>query len=298
MGSMITDMYRVTKRSELRQEEKLMAKIGFIGTGNMGAALITAACRGLDPAEVVIADCFHEKAKELAGKLGCKAALSNEEVAKEAEYIVLAVKPNIIRDAVKGIAPTLKACVEAGQKKVLVTIAAGVKVSTVKECLDVDLPVIRIMPNTPVMIGQGMILLSGDGDYPDRVPEKIFEEFQVLLKEAGDFERIKEQAIDYTTGVSSCAPAYTYMFIEALADGAVQVGVPREQALKLAAKTVQGAAAMVLETGEHPGILKDNVCSPGGSTIVGVNTLEEHGFRSAVSQAIIKATEKNLTLGK
>ncbi len=275
-----------------------MAKIGFIGTGNMGGALITAACKGIDPKEVIIADHLPEKAKELADQLGCIAAASNADIAKNAEYVVLAVKPNIIRGVAKEIAPVIKGCVEQGKKKVVVTIAAGVTVSAVKECLNADVPVIRIMPNTPAMVGQGMILISGDGDAPESVPEELFAEFEELLKEAGEFERIAEGAIDYTTAVSSCAPAYTYMFIEALADGAVQVGVPRAQALKLAAKTVQGSAAMVLETGEHPGVLKDNVCSPGGSTIVGVTTLEENGFRSAVSQAIIKATEKNLKLGK
>lgn len=275
-----------------------MAKIGFIGTGNMGGALITAACKGIDPKEVVIADHFSEKATALAAQLGCRVLESNAELAKEAEFIVLAVKPNVIRTVAQEIGPAVKECAESGQKKVVVTIAAGVAVSAVKESLKADVPVIRIMPNTPAMIGQGMILISGDGNAPESVAEELFAEFEALLKEAGEFERVAEGAIDYTTAVSSCAPAYTYMFIEALADGAVQVGVPREQALRLAAKTVQGSAGMVLETGEHPGVLKDNVCSPGGSTIVGVTTLEEHGFRNAVSQAIIKATEKNLKLGK
>lgn len=274
-----------------------MARIGFIGTGNMGGALITAACKSVDPAEVIIADACGEKAQALAKELGCRAA-GNSAVAEEAEYVVLAVKPNVIRDVAKDIAPVIRKCIEGGQKKIVVTIAAGVKICTIRECLDTDVPVIRIMPNTPAMIGQGMILISGDDDAEDSVPEELFAEFQELLKAAGEFERVMEGAIDYTTGVSSCAPAYAYMFIEALADGAVQVGVPRAQAIKLAAKTVQGAAAMVLETGQHPGVLKDNVCSPGGSTIVGVTTLEEHGFRGAVADAIIKATEKNLTLGK
>lgn len=275
-----------------------MAKIGFIGTGNMGGALITAACRGMDPSQVVITDCFKDKAEALAGQCGCRMADSNVQLAKEAEYIVLAVKPNVIRSVVKEIAPVIRSSLKEGEKKVIVTIAAGVEVSTVREFLEPEVPVIRIMPNTPVMVGQGMILVSSDKNAPDNVPEEIFSEFQKLLKEAGEFERMKEETIDLATSVSSCSPAFVYMFIEAMADGAVQVGVPRAQAMKLAAKTVLGSAAMVLETGEHPGVLKDNVCSPGGSTIVGVTTLEEYGFRGAVSRAIIKSTEKNLSLGK
>ena len=275
-----------------------MAKIGFIGTGNMGGALIVAACKGIDPKEVVITDYFPEKAEELASKLGCRAAGSNQDVAKEAEYLVLAVKPNVIRGVAQEVAPVLQEAAAKGQKKIVVTIAAGVPIQAVKECIGSRIPVLRIMPNTPVMVGQGMILISSDDADPESISEEVFSEFTDMLKEAGDFERIKESAIDYTTSVSSCAPAFAYMFIEALADGAVQVGVPRAQALKLAAKTVQGSAAMVLETGEHPGVLKDNVCSPGGSTIVGVTTLEENGFRSAVSKAVIRSTEKNLSLGK
>ena len=275
-----------------------MAKIGFIGTGNMGGALITAACKGIDPEQVLITDFFQDKAKELAEKLGCKTADCNETIAKESEYIVLAVKPNVIRSVAKEIAPSIQAAQKAGEKKIVVTIAAGVEIQTIKDCLKAEVPVIRIMPNTPVMVGQGMILISSDKNAPDSVPEELFSEFQELMKEAGEFERMAEGAIDLATSVSSCSPAFVYMFIEAMADGAVQVGIPRAQALKLAAKTVLGSASMVLETKEHPGVLKDNVCSPGGSTIVGVTTLEEHGFRGAVSQAIIKSTEKNQSLGK
>lgn len=275
-----------------------MSKIGFIGTGNMGGALIEAACKGIEPSGVLIADYLPEKAKALAEKCGCRIADSNTDLAREAEFIVLAVKPNVISSVVNEISPVVRKCAEAGEKKVVVTIAAGVPVKTVKEGLKAEVPVIRIMPNTPVMVGEGMILISSDGEVDDDVSEDIFDEFMEIMKEAGEFERVKEGMIDLATSVSSCSPAFVYMFIEAMADGAVQVGVPRAQAVKLAAKTVQGAAKMVLETGEHPGVLKDNVCSPGGSTIVGVTTLEEHGFRGAVSKAIIQSTEKNLKLGK
>lgn len=275
-----------------------MARIGFIGTGNMGGALITAACRGIAPEEVLIADRDQDKAKALAAKTGCRVAKDNLEVAANAEYVVLAVKPNVIRSAAKEIAPVLQRAKEAGEKKIVVTIAAGIAVRTIKDCIETDLPVLRVMPNTPVMVGQGMILLCSSKEDPADVPDEVFSEFQEILKEAGEFERISEDAMDYTTSVSSCSPAFVYMFIDALADGACEVGVPRSQALRLAAKTVLGSAAMVLETGEHPGRLKDNVCSPGGSTIVGVAALEEKGFRSAVAQAVVRSTKKNQELGK
>ena len=270
-----------------------MYKTGFIGAGNMGGALIIAACKTIGPEHVIITDYDLGKARELAAQTGCQVAESNNEVVRSSEYTFLAVKPNVMRSVAAGIADTLNAEIEKGIKHVIVTIAAGITIATIKECIGNKAPVIRIMPNTPVAVGQGMILLTGDGEQDENIVE-----FQSIMKEAGDFLYIPESSFDITTSISSCSPAYTYMFISALADGACQVGVPRAQAIRLAAKTVLGSAQMVLETGIHPDQLKDNVCSPGGSTIVGVTALEENKFRYAVAQSIIQSTAKNLELGK
>lgn len=270
-----------------------MYKIGFIGAGNMGGALIIAACNTIGAENVIITDYDLNKADTLAAQTGCLTAKTNDEAAKNAEYIFLAVKPNIIRDVAKGIAPVLLKDLENGIKHIIVTIAAGITIETLKACIGDQIPVIRIMPNTPVAVGQGMILLTG----PDPDDEHL-KEFQKIMAKAGDFLYIPEKNFDVTTSISGCTPAYTYMFIDALADGAVQVGVPRDQAIRLAAKTVLGSAQMVLESGLHPGKLKDNVCSPGGSTIVGVTALEKNNFRYGVAQSIIQSTAKNLDLGK
>ena len=143
-----------------------------------------------------------------------------------------------------------------------------------------------------------MILLTKDGNDPSNVSEELFTEFQSLLKEAGSFERVPEGMVDVATSVSSCSPAFVFMFIEAMADAGVQLGIPRNQAMRLAAKAVEGSAAMVLQSGKHPGALKDAVCSPGGSTIVGVTALEKYGMRNAVIQAVIESAMKNQSLGK
>lgn len=267
-----------------------MHKIGFIGSGNMGGALITAACKTIGAENVIITNRTLKKARKLAEETGCDVAETNEEIVKKAEYIIFAVKPNVIRSAAKEILPALKEEIDKGHKHVAVTIAAGISTDTISDCLDDIVPVLRIMPNTPVLVGEGMILLTGD--------EAYFDEFMSLFSEAGLFEILPEKNFDITTSISGCSPAYAYMFISALADGACQVGVGRAQAIRLAAQAVLGSAKMVLETGEHPDKLKDDVCSPGGSTIVGVNALEEHGFRYCAAEAIIKSTEKNLDLGK
>ena len=269
-------------------------KIGFIGAGNMGGALIVAAGKSIGPEQVLITDYLPEKAAELAAQVGCETAADNSEIVRRCERVVLAVKPNVMRDVVRGIAPAVTERVRAGKELILVTIAAGITTDTIKECLETQVPVIRIMPNTPVAVGQGMILLTGGSE----VTEEMYARFRTCLAKAGDFERLPESAIDITSSISGCTPAYAYMFIDSLAVGAVQVGVPRAQALRLAAKTVLGSAAMVLESGLHPDQLKDNVCSPGGSTIVGVTALEENRFRYAVEQSIIRSTEKNCSLGK
>lgn len=259
----------------------------------MGGALIRAACRSIGPEQVIIADHDRKKAEELAAQTGCQAAADNLELAGAAGFIVLAVKPNLIRMVASEISAKLQEDLRQGISHVAVTIAAGVPSGAVRDCIGDGVPVIRIMPNTPAAVGQGMILIAAE-----KGEEACAGEFQELLKEAGEFLMIPESEFDRTTSISSCSPAYVYMFISALADGAVQVGVPRDQAIRLAAQTVLGSAKMVLETGIHPDQLKDQVCSPGGSTIAGVTALEENRFRYAVAQSIIQSTEKNLKLGK
>ena len=266
-----------------------MYKIGFIGAGNMGSALAIAAGKTLGGENVLIYDSDKAKCESLAAAYGFKIARSAQEIAKECIFTLLAVKPNVIR----GVASSVKDILKEGGRCV-VTIAAGVAISSIKEAIDNVCPVIRIMPNTPVAVGKGTILINWGEDVPDETAD----EFLKIMAAAGSFEKMPENLFDITTGINGCAPAYVYIFIEAMADGAVQMGLPRDKAVRLAAQTVLGSAAMVLETGEHPEKLKDNVCSTGGSTIAGVAALEENGFRHAAAQAVVKAAEKNLSLGK
>lgn len=271
-----------------------MYKIGFIGAGNMGSALVTAASKEIGGSNILIFDHNQSKMDKLVQDSGCVIAESEVQIAYESEYIVLAVKPNVIRNAASSIAPILAEHKATGIKHIVITIAAGVTIDTISQCIANAYPVIRLMPNTPVAIGKGTTLYT----YSDEVPQDIIQEFLQIMSHSGSFEYIAETKFDITSSISGCAPAYVYMFIEALADGAVEVGVPRNLAIKLAAQTVMGSAAMILESGKHPEQLKDDVCSPGGSTIAGVSALEANGFRYAAAQSIVKSTEKNCKLGK
>lgn len=260
----------------------------------MGGALIRAACRALGPEQVVITDGLQSKADALAAELGCTAVESNEEAVRGARYIFLCVKPQAIAGVVRDLAGVLADCHGKGEDKVLVSIAAGVQIAAIKgwlDGLDFEVLVLRVMPNTCAAIGQGMLALAGEG-------EERLADVEAILAKAGRVERIAEHLMDQFTAVAGCGPAYVYQFIEALADGGVMVGLPRQQAQTYAAQTVLGAAAMVLESGEHPGALKDAVCSPGGSTIVGVAALERNGFRSAAIEAVVESYRKNTELGK
>ena len=258
----------------------------------MGGAIIEAVCREAAPQDVFIYDRDAKKAAELSAKTGCHVMASAEEAAGSAHFVFMCVKPNVLSDALRALCPVLKET-----DKVVVSIAAGVAKSSIKSVLaaeGVTLPVIRLMPNTPVAVGKGMILVSPDRELPE-------EDLALLLKalaQGGLTSVIDEGYIDAATPVFSCSPAYVYMFIEALADGGVMAGVPRDKAQSYAAQAVLGAAAMVLESGKHPGELKDAVCSPGGSTIVGVEELEKSGFRGAVASAVYEAYKKTVNLGK
>ena len=271
-----------------------MYKIGFIGAGNMGSALAIAASKTVGNGQIIITDHNNSKLTSLESQIACVIAKDEMQIVTEAKYIFLAVKPNVIREVARKIAPVLKKNAAANINQIIVTIAAGVSIDSIADCIGHACPILRLMPNTPVAIGKGTTLLA----YHNDVEQEIVEEFLNMMSNAGHFETIPEGKIDITSSINGCAPAYAYMFIEALADGAVQVGVPRAQAIRLAAQTVLGSAAMILETGKHPDQLKDEVCSPGGSTIVGVEALEANNFRYAAAQSIVKSTEKNCGLGK
>lgn len=263
----------------------------FIGAGNMGGAIAESVCRAVNPKNVSVYDRDTEKMKALSERVGCTAAPDELRAVESARYVFLCVKPKIEKLAVSEIAAALSG------DKVVVSIAAGTTIESVRGMLrenGVDLPVVRLMPNTPVAAGKGLILMARDGRVSDADISALCE----ALAPGGMVEPVDESLIDAATPVFSCSPAYVYMFIESLADGGVMAGLPRDKAQRFAAQAVLGSAAMVLETGRHPGELKDAVCSPGGSTIVGVERLEKAGFRGAVASAVYEAYVKTASLGK
>lgn len=272
-------------------------KFAFIGAGNMGGAIAQAVCKGVGAENVLVFDPDIEKAKAMAEKTGCLAFDSAAAAVLAADFIFLCVKPNLIETVLRELLPSLSGGSSKGGRQCIVSIAAGVTIETIAQVLaegELRLPIIRLMPNTPVSVGEGMIVMAGCPG----VDESEYEQIKTALAPGGEVVLIAEKLIDAATPVFSCSPAFTYMYIEALADGGVLAGLPRDLAQKLAAQAVRGSATMVLETGKHPGTLKDEVCSPGGSTIVGVEELEKNGFRGTVSSAVEKAYEKTTQLGK
>ena len=266
--------------------------IGFIGCGNMGGALARAAVKSdlLKPEHICIADKNTAQAEKMAEALGGAIVGTNKDVAKHCDYIFLAVKPQMMADALAEIEPVLKA---REDRFVIVTIAAGLTMASIQEMAGGNYPIIRLMPNMPAAVGKGMILYCSAKTHLDEMVT-----FLHMMKEAGRFDELAENLIDAGSAVSGCGPAFAYMFIEALADGGVACGLPRAKAQEYAAQTLLGAAEMVLRNGNHPGELKDMVCSPAGSTIQGVRALEAGGFRGDIFEAVTAAYEKTKELGK
>lgn len=264
-------------------------KFGFIGTGNMGATLARKVIESGYASETGLSNRTVEKAVVTAGNSGAKVT-TNEEIAENAKYIFLGVKPQMMEECLCGISGILA---ERKERFILITMAAGIKLEKIRNFAGADYPVIRIMPNTPAAVGEGVILMCATDD----VYEAEKREVSDALSGAGMVDELSEKLMDAATAVSGCGPAYVYMCIEALADGAVECGIPRQKALAYAAKTLLGSAKMVLETGKHPGQLKDEVCSPGGSTIAGVHALEKDGFRSALMDAVNDAYKRTKELG-
>jgi pyrroline-5-carboxylate reductase len=261
--------------------------IGILGVGNMGKAMLKGILSaGLAAPEQIIAyDSVPEVLESASAELGFHPA-STELVVTAAEVILLAVKPIGVRKVLERIRPGV------GSDKIVVSIAAGVTLADIARELDPSAKIVRVMPNTPALVLEGMAGLSPNENLTAADRETVLR----IFRSFGQAELVSEQYMDAVVGVGGSGPAYVYLFIEALADGAVLCGMPRAQAYRFAAQMVLGSAKMVLETGQHPGYLKDMVCSPGGTTIEAVKTLEDNGFRSAVIAAVQAAAEKNSRL--
>ena len=262
---------------------------GFIGCGNMGGALATAARQRLDGGSILLANRTPQKARALAEKLGAR-VVDNSTAAQESDFLFLGVKPQMMADMLEDIRDEL---LDREAPCVLVTMAAGLTMETIRAMAGVDYPVIRVMPNPPAAVGQGMLLCCSDGASDEQLAA-----FTDVMSGAGMLDFVDEHLIDAGSAVAGCGPAFAEMFMEALADGGVACGLPRAKALRYAAQMLLGTAALYLETGEHPGAMKDAVCSPGGSTIQGVRAPEARGFRGAAMEAVIAAYDKTLELGK
>ena len=261
---------------------------GFIGCGNMGGALATAARKAVPGESILLANRTPEKARALAEALGAQ-AVDNATAAARSDFLFLGVKPQMMAGMLSGI----RGALSAREPGVLVTMAAGLSIATIRAMAGVDWPVIRVMPNTPAAIGEGMVLCCADG-----VSDGRLSEFKTAMAGAGVLDFIDEKLIDAGSAVAGCGPAFAALLIEALADGGVACGLPRAKATLYAEQMLLGTAALALRTGQHPGAMKDAVCSPGGSTIQGVRALEAAGFRGAAFEAVVAAYEKTLELGK
>ncbi len=263
--------------------------LGVIGVGNMGAALVRGIVQaGAVPAnQVMVADADAKRAAALAKELGVAAA-NNTDIAHGCDYVVLAIKPGIVEGVVKEIAPLLR------PEQVLVSIAAGVPMAKIRDYLgDAKPELVRVMPNTPALVGAGVLAMAAPG-----LPEKKRAALAGMLSAAGQVVEVGEELMDPITALSGSGPAFVFVMIEALADGAVAAGLPRPLAQQLATQTVAGAAKLVQETGQHPGALKDAVASPGGTTIAGLAELERGGFRGLVASAVRAAAARARELSR
>lgn len=259
-------------------------KLGFIGTGNMASAIMGGIIKNqIIPAEEIIgADLFAPGRERAKAQFGIHVTDSNKEVVEKADVIVLSVKPQFYADVIQEIKDLIRA------DQIVITIAPGKTLAWLAEQFGKDVKLVRTMPNTPAMVGAGMTAACPN----EHMTEEETAYVRTLLESFSRVEIVPERLMDTVVSVSGSSPAYVFMLIEAMADAAVSGGMPRPQAYQFAAQAVLGSAKMVLETGKHPGELKDMVCSPAGTTIEGVRVLEERGFRGAVMDAVKASVEK------
>lgn len=263
--------------TERRQKGRNNVKrIGFIGMGNMGSAMLLGMLDTFETDELVFTRKNEEEGRKFSEKTGVEYVRSNQELVEKSKYLILAVKPQIF----SSVLPEIKK--EVTEEKIVISIAAGITIWDIKKDLGEKTRIVRALPNTPALVKEGMSGVCFDeSDYTEEEKGTIRRMFESF----GKMQIVEERLINAVICASGSSPAYVYLFIEALADSAVKYGLPRQTAYEMAAQTVLGAAKMVLETGEHPGKLKDAVCSPGGTTICGIAALEEYGLRNCIWKA-------------
>ncbi|PLX89181.1 MAG: pyrroline-5-carboxylate reductase [Desulfuromonas sp.] len=268
---------------------RTVEKIGFLGGGNMAEAIIKGLLQGEYPVDrVLVSEPSEARREHLAEAYGVASTPDNLELVRQCEIVVLSIKPQIAEEVLEEIS------LEFGEDKLLVSILAGVSSAMIEGHLVGSPRVVRVMPNTPALVGEGASTISAGSN-------STAEDLQLvrhLFETVGQVQMIDERQMDAATGLSGSGPAYVYTVIEALADGGVREGLRRDVAHALAVQTVVGAALMVRETGEHPAILRDRVCSPGGTAITGVSTLENKGLRTTLMEAVSAAANRSRELGQ
>ncbi len=263
-------------------------KIGFIGCGNMGEAILKGILSNKEEKEVFVYEKSEDQMEKLLERYKIEKVEDEIKLVERSEVIFLGVKPNICNSVLEKIKDNL------GKEKILISMAAGVTLESIEDIIDTDKKVVRIMPNTPAFVGEAMTSYTPNSNVNNSEEKVILK----LLKTFGEVEKVEEGMIHAVIGASGSSPAYVFMFIEAMADAAVLYGMPRKKAYKFAAQAVLGSAKMVLDTGMHPGELKDMVCSPGGTTIEAVGELEKQGLKSSVIEAMKKCMDKSIKMSK
>lgn len=258
-------------------------KIGFIGAGNMGSAMIEGIIKSktITPSNVLVYDRNQQKLKKL-GEKGVTLCDDSCGVVANSDFVVLAVKPNVYGNVLKEI----KAVID---ESIIVSIAAGIDLNFIEEMIGKDKKIIRTMPNTPALVMEGMTAICPNKNVTDQQLAQL----RTIFNSFGKTEILEEELFHSFIGISGSSPAYVFKFIEAMADAAVKDGMKREKAYKIASQAVLGSAKLVLESNEHPASLKDKVCSPGGTTIEAVNELDKNGFNGIVIKAIEKCIDKS-----
>lgn len=262
--------------------------VGFIGTGSMGGALAKAAAKAVGGSHILLSNRTAAKTEALAEALDAKAA-DNDTIALGCDFLFLGVKPHMMEGLLRSLQPQL---LQRDTPCVLVSMAAGLTIEAIQRMVGLPLPVIRIMPNTACAVGEGLTLYACS----HRVTAAQKDLFLHILSASGRLEPLEEHLIDAGSAVAGCGGAFASLFMEALADGAVLCGLPRDKAMRYAQQMLLGAAKLALEGGQHPAQMKDAICSPGGTTIAGIRALEESGFRGAAMNAVIAAYERTLEL--